>query len=208
VAAPAKVTPAASAETTSAGRQSLLIKEMPTPPAASDETTPAGRQSLPIKEMTTPPAASDETTPAGRQSFPIKEMTTPSAAILSVESISGPEALPQAPVEKKTLPSADAPAPACFGHATDYGWLSGQLIYSPFNKTMRLRYASVDQSDIWGGSVTLLGCPQLEGFKDGQMVRVKGKPSILESATTAPPYQVEAIDLLDQEGSSNPSHTP
>src|SRR5262249_29636475 len=42
-----------------------------------------------------------------------------------------------------------------YGHAEDYTWLSGQVEQWGHNKIYRLRYASVDETDAHGGSVTL-----------------------------------------------------
>jgi hypothetical protein len=69
---------------------------------------------------------------------------------------------------------ADVTAQPFFSHAADYSWLQGQVEYSHFGNSWRLRYASVDESDSYGGSVTLLDNNLLENLKDGQYVRVQG----------------------------------
>jgi hypothetical protein len=69
---------------------------------------------------------------------------------------------------------ADVTAQPFFSHAQDYSWLQGQVEYSHFGNSWRLRYASVDESDSFGGSVTLLDNNLLQNLKDGQYVRVQG----------------------------------
>src|SRR5699024_3491236 len=65
----------------------------------------------------------------------------------------------------------DVTAAACFAHGPDYGWLCGRVEYSRLSKGWRLRYASVDEDDRYGGSVTLVPDPKLDILKDGQYVR-------------------------------------
>jgi hypothetical protein len=69
---------------------------------------------------------------------------------------------------------ADVTAQPFFSHAPDYSWLQGQVEYSHFGNSWRLRYSSVDESDSYGGSVTLLDNNLLQNLKDGQYVRVQG----------------------------------
>src|SRR5262249_36117286 len=60
---------------------------------------------------------------------------------------------------------ADVTAQPFFSHAADYSWLQGQVEYSHFGNSWRLRYASVDESDSYGGSVTLLDNNLLQNLK-------------------------------------------
>jgi hypothetical protein len=78
----------------------------------------------------------------------------------------------EAPPPRKSF--ADVTAQPFFSHAEDYSWLQGQVEYSHFGNSWRLRYASVDESDSHGGSVTLLDNNLLQNLKDGQYVRVQG----------------------------------
>jgi hypothetical protein len=88
--------------------------------------------------------------------------------------------------------------PSEFGHAQDYAWLMGKLQYSRFNKTWRLRYASVDEVDPYGGSVTIVDDLRVAGLKDGQYVRVEGQLLNPELKSIAPPYEVNSIQPLDK----------
>ncbi len=86
-----------------------------------------------------------------------------------------------------------------FGHAEDYSWLAGKLQYSRFNKSWRLRFASVDEEDRYGGSVTIVDDLRLAGLKDGQMVRVEGQLVNPEAKRSAPPYEVNSIQAFDKD---------
>jgi hypothetical protein len=69
----------------------------------------------------------------------------------------------------------DATAQPFFAHAEDYSWVQGQAEYSRLSKAWRLRYASVDEVDRYGGSVTLIENDLVQKLKDGQYVRVQGQ---------------------------------
>src|SRR5262249_17329082 len=89
----------------------------------------------------------------------------------------------------------DITAPACCGHAEDYSWLRGEIEYSRLANGWRLRYASVDDDDAYGGSVTLSG-DQLQDLKDGMRVMVKGEMREAESRRSAPTYRVVSFEML------------
>ena len=84
------------------------------------------------------------------------------------------------------------------GRADDYTWLCGQLQYWPLHKSWRLRYAGLDEVDLYGGSVTLADGVSGADVKDGQYVRVEGR--LIEPAvkSIAPAYAVESIHALDK----------
>jgi hypothetical protein len=100
------------------------------------------------------------------------------------------------PVRKSFV---DISAHPCFSHNADYTSLTGQLQYSRHTKAWRLRYASVDEVDPYGGSVTVADDSRLTGMKDGDYVRVQG--SFVNSADQgiAPPYEVSSIQLLTKQ---------
>jgi hypothetical protein len=91
---------------------------------------------------------------------------------------------------------SDITAHSSFGHAEDYGWLSGEVEYSRISKGWRLRYASVDEEDRYGGSVTLGEHPLLHGLKDGQYVRVTGRLGDTGQKSIAPPYLIDSLQPL------------
>lgn len=138
-------------------------------------------------------------------------------------NLPAPDTLPAAPAEKKD-PAQDAsilqtaldnsrPSPIGeaspvrrafvditalpgFSHTEDYGSLTGQLQHT--HKGWRLRYASVDEDDPYGGSVTLTDESRLAGLKDGEMVRVHGRMLYPEDKQIAPPYGITSIQSLEK----------
>ena len=92
----------------------------------------------------------------------------------------------------------DATAQPCFSHNDDYSCLSGQLQHSRITKGWRLRYASVDEVDPYGGSVTLSDEARLSEMKDGDLVRVHGHLASPEDRRIAPPYQLESIEPIEK----------
>jgi hypothetical protein len=92
----------------------------------------------------------------------------------------------------------DVTAQPCFSHTDDYSSLSGQLQHSRITKGWRLRYASVDEVDPYGGSVTLTDEAQLSGMKDGDLVRVHGHLMNPEDRGIAPSYQLDSIQPVEK----------
>jgi hypothetical protein len=95
-------------------------------------------------------------------------------------------------------------AAPCFAHAQDYGWLRGRVEYSRLSKGWRLRYASVDEPDRFGGSVTLADGSQLRTLKDGDTVEVRGRLADPAADAAAPLYQVEALVKARPSGAAEP----
>jgi hypothetical protein len=93
----------------------------------------------------------------------------------------------------------DLTAHPCFNHAEDYSWLSGQLQHSHISKGWRLRYASVDEVDPYGGSVTLSEDVRLSGLNDGDYVRVQGHFVNPEQTGIAPAYQIDSIQPIQKQ---------
>jgi hypothetical protein len=91
---------------------------------------------------------------------------------------------------------ADVTANPGFGHAPDYSWLTGELQYVHVRNSWRVRYASVDEEDRYGGSVTLAETGSMGDHKDGQMVRVEGHLLDPESRDPSPTYRVRNIQQL------------
>ncbi len=89
---------------------------------------------------------------------------------------------------------ADITAKACFSHAPDYTWLQGELVYLHSHNCWRIRYASVDEDDQFGGGVNLVETGPMDSFKDGQCVRVQGRPSDPQNKESE--YRVTSIQAL------------
>ena len=67
----------------------------------------------------------------------------------------------------------------------------------PYRNSWRLRYAPIDQEDVYGGVVVLDGGAELSQLRDGQRVRVSGVLVPPESRTSSARYRVQAIEMLD-----------
>jgi hypothetical protein len=100
----------------------------------------------------------------------------------------------ETPIKRKSF--VDITADSRFGHSNDYSTLCGQLQYHRSSKAWRLRYASVDEDDPYGGSVTLAEDPRLERCQDGQFVRICGQLSTPTGRAIAPLYQIRTIEEL------------
>jgi hypothetical protein len=126
--------------------------------------------------------------PAGSQWAPVVEHVVPARGThLQGETI---------PARRSVT---DITASPCFSKAEDYSWLQGRVEYSRMNKSWRIRYASVDEVDRFGGSVTLTGDTLLDTLKDGEYVRVRGYLPNPDTRAIAPPYRVEAIEPVQQQ---------
>lgn len=90
---------------------------------------------------------------------------------------------------------ADITAKPGYCHADDYTWLKGELQYVHVRNTWKVRYASVDEEDRYGGSVTLTDVGSMNKYQNGQMVRIEGQVVDSESRET-PCYRVRSIEVL------------
>jgi hypothetical protein len=143
------------------------VPEPPTPTAATSTMTPAVDTSLP------PGAVVEETDPRPpRSGFARGEDAPPRRSYI------------------------DITASSCYAHADDYSWLRGEVEYSRISKGWRLRYASVDEDDKYGGSVTLSG--DTEKLKDGMHVVVKGQMHDPEARGISPLYHADSIQTVEK----------
>lgn len=85
---------------------------------------------------------------------------------------------------------------ASAAHARDYSWLIGELHYVYVRDVWRLRYASADDEDPFGGSVTLTGVGPMTAYRSGQRVRVEGHVHDPQSGEPSPVYCVHSIQSL------------
>jgi hypothetical protein len=88
----------------------------------------------------------------------------------------------------------DITALPSFSHAEDYSWLHGQVEYSRLCHGWRLRYASVDDDDVHGGSVTLASDNTLY-LKDGDEVLVHGRMSEPDANHPTLTYQLDSLEV-------------
>jgi hypothetical protein len=92
----------------------------------------------------------------------------------------------------------DLTAHRCFNHTEDYQSLTGQLQHSHITKAWRLRYASVDEVDPYGGSVTLTDNARLSELNDGDFVWVHGHLMNPEARGIAPLFAIDSIQSIDK----------
>jgi hypothetical protein len=150
---------------------------------------------LPMVAPATLPAAAPTTLPAmtSEEKEPLKDTAITQAGLDSskLSPVSEP-----APVRKAFV---DITAQPCFNHSEDYSSLTGQLQHSRITKGWRLRYASVDEVDPYGGSVSLSDDSRLSGFKDGDIVSVRGRLTNPEERGIAPAYQIDSVQPVNKQ---------
>ncbi len=93
----------------------------------------------------------------------------------------------------------DITSRAGMDRAPDYTWLTGELHYNAQKDQWRLRYASIDEEDRYGGSVTLDGCQrQMKDMHTGMMVRVHGSMADTDSREPSPVYRIRDVNPMGQ----------
>lgn len=82
-----------------------------------------------------------------------------------------------------------------YGRASDYTWLKGRLEYSASQRQWKLRYISLDQeTDRLGGSVLLPALTELENYRTGAFVHVRGQlTATTADARAVPRYSVTRL---------------
>ena len=88
----------------------------------------------------------------------------------------------------------DITAKACFAHAPDYSWVQGELVHLHSHNCWRIRYASVDEDDKYGGGANLIETGPMDNFQEGQLVRIEGRPADPENKDSE--YRVNSIHAL------------
>jgi hypothetical protein len=81
-----------------------------------------------------------------------------------------------------------------YGHSMNFESVTGQV--QMFRKTARLRYASIEQEDPYGGVVTLEGA-EVSKLRDGQHVRVQGVFVAPTDRNGSAKYRVHSVEILD-----------
>src|SRR5262249_37348321 len=124
----------------------------------TEEMPPIKTASAPVKEKEAEPiptmakSTESETTPAG----------------YAVPITGGKE---ETSVHRR--PYVDITAKPCFSHAPDYSWVQGELVHLHSHNCWRIRYASVDEDDKYGGGVNLIETGPMDNFQEGQLVRIE-----------------------------------
>jgi hypothetical protein len=86
---------------------------------------------------------------------------------------------------------SDITAHPSFSHAEDYTWISGEV--QKWRHEWRLRYASVDEVDPYGGSLTLGGEEHFDQLKEGEHIKLEGHIVTSDSKTAGPVFLIDAV---------------
>jgi hypothetical protein len=135
-----------------------------------------------------PPLAVQEIQPTAAKETAVKE-----SAARELLSRDGPPELRQ-DVRKENRDK--------IGAASDYSWITGQLIYVHANGGVWvLRYAPLEQTDKYGGSVILTTPVSMKNFREGDVVYVEGE--VLDSARPSKQlggalYRATAVNMIER----------
>jgi hypothetical protein len=145
------------------------VQDVPPKPLAPAAVASA----LPVSDLSLKPAGRNEMSVGGA-----REATIPELAV------------------KQTAFEDGVAGSGRYGHAPDYTWVRGEVRHT--RKGWHLRYASLDEIDAHGGSVTLADDPRLCDLKEGDIVQVKGRLQNPSSRTGSPLYDVSDIHPVGQ----------
>jgi len=87
------------------------------------------------------------------------------------------------------------------GHAEDYAWITGQLMYAQVNGGIWVvRYATPNEPDQFGGFAILGSGVELRGCKEGDLVSINGQVtgSVKGSSVDGCYYKLSAISLIER----------
>ena len=183
---PGTVFTTTAAAASSSSPKSEPVASLPAPAASEANNTPADKPtevtppisvaSAPVKEVENIPTVTkstdSETTPAG----------------YAVPMTGGKEEM----VHRRSY--SDITAKPCFAHAPDYTWVQGELVHLHGRNVWRIRYASVDEEDKYGGGINLIETGPMDNFQDGQLVRIEGRPADPDNKESE--YRVNSIHAL------------
>ena len=178
---PAPVTPLAAPELRRPGKMADKPR---------DNAGPAPEK-RPAPEPDDKPLAASSSTSTGPE---LATLDTPADKVSANPLATAEEHLQAKAAEQS--PATGGAARASGGHAADYRWVCGELQYSPFDKTWRVRYAGCDEVDPYGGSVTIVDEAHAQSFKEGQIVRVEGRLIRAKGNSIAPRYEVRSLRVI------------
>ena len=168
-----------------APRPSSYAPAVVSQPTTPYHVTPTAPVEAPVLHTVAKPAAVE---------LPASAMISNSTAIPAIEPSAAPGMTTlghEGLLPRRTF--TDLTAHPRFAHDPTYNWLVGTLDYSKIQDAWVLRYASVEEDDRYGGSVTLVNPPGIEKFKSGQLVRVEGSLKNADAQELRPPYLVQNI---------------
>jgi hypothetical protein len=143
--------------------------------------------------------------PLARVSLPSPVVIEEPKRVMQPVSYAAPTPLPKETIVPMAGPAdrpvsrrsyADITANPCYAHAADYSSLTGELQLIHPSNIWCLRYASVEEEDRYGGSVTLIETGPMTEYTSGQCVRVEGQLVNPDSRERSPAYRVRSIQRL------------
>jgi hypothetical protein len=137
---------------------------------------------LPSNSIALPPAPVPAPAPQPPAAVPQSQVSIPPAQC--------PEEIPA----RRSFP--DITARPEFAHSADYSSLTGTLSYIPQKHQWRLRFASIDEEDRYGGSVTLDVGQQMKAYHDGQIVKIDGQLADQDSREPSPLFHVKDVTAV------------
>jgi hypothetical protein len=161
---------------------------------------PAVAASASTQAVVAPPAPA---TPA-QVVLPPAEVPAPPAvrppSVYVPSAPSKPVSIAEKPAIKEPLrqPERVATQPeTTMAHADDYSWLCGRISRDFKNpNTWRLRYLSLDQTDDYGGALTLAEDESLRNLKDGMCVKVWGRVHEASGPSGTTTYFADRVTIV------------
>jgi hypothetical protein len=199
-ASPATTVAAVLPDSEGAAREPIASALPPMPPAdlipSLEEIRRRGPEVIRVAEAKPAPGQSSDGTGVKFVQFEKPEVSSEVSAPLAPVAASAPAPHAENPVPRRAF--VDISAQPCFNHSEDYSTLSGRLEH--FGRSWRLRFASVDEVDPYGGSVTLVQDTRLGEHHDGEYVQVQGHLLDGEARRSAPSYQIDSIQVIEHQG--------
>jgi hypothetical protein len=200
---PVGATPPAAASEETVASSVLHFQRGPAVPAAEGAVQMAAQWTaapLPAGQPVQAPAVAV----AGTTSLPEAPGALPPTLSPSPSMFTTPTRFPRTEPEPGRRSFVDLSAAPCFAHAPDYSWIVGQVEYSCVTKEWRLRYASVDEVDRFGGRVILIENHQVSYMVDGIYVQARGHLVNPKDNGSGPAYyRVESFQTV-----TNPNLPP
>lgn len=169
--------------------QAPLPRMMPMASAPVVQSVPMA--SAPVVQQPVQVAQAQPIQEAPKAAEPTPTETKPALTAIPTSFARGPQ-------DEARKSFVDTTAQPGFAHAPDYSWLTGEVQYSSISKSWRLRYASVEEDDTYGGSVTLSQESRIDGMKDGMIVRVMGQLEMPIERGIAPLYRAGSYQVVKQ----------
>lgn len=91
----------------------------------------------------------------------------------------------------------DLTASPHFDHADDYTMLVGELRFDPASNAWKIRYASAEEGDLYGGSVIVEGIEPVKDRNEVRLVRVQGALSDPNTTLRHPLYRVTSMRVME-----------